>query len=258
MTPVKPRPGRIATISEREGSEAVKDRASARMPLGSSAGRAASSRPDAGPRLSDGRPGPPLGGTGGRNGRPSPATTRQRPEADRVSTPTPAGSLHGSRLATDDPSSPAAQIALQRHRQETAVAGSTRMTRTDSLRGRGGSLRCCHRCRQRLGTLIQLDRTEPAIAAERHVGRTCPAFSTAPGAVRAAGDSSASTGTPCLHQSVRRGVRRCLRHGIGGNRGGIGLGSDVLEEGHDPLVGGGQLAGLRSVGEPGRIGLRST
>ncbi len=72
---------RMATI-RREGSEAVKDRASARMPLGSSADRATCSRPDAGPRLSGGRTGPAPGGTGGRTGRSSPATTRQRPGAE--------------------------------------------------------------------------------------------------------------------------------------------------------------------------------
>ena len=39
---------------------AVKDRASARMPPGSSADRAAGSHPDAGPRLSGDRTGPPV------------------------------------------------------------------------------------------------------------------------------------------------------------------------------------------------------
>src|SRR5271157_2011323 len=69
---------------------------------------AASSRPDAGLRLSDGRPNPPHGENGGQTGRPSPATTRPRLGADRESTPEPGGSHHGSRLAIDDPSSPAA------------------------------------------------------------------------------------------------------------------------------------------------------
>ena len=107
------------------------------MPPGSSADRAACSRPDAGPRLSGGRSGPPPGGTGGRTGRSSPATTRQRPGADRGSTPTPAGSLHGfaSQLTTRPVQQ--RQIALQRHRQEPAVAGSTSTPRT-KLSSRGG------------------------------------------------------------------------------------------------------------------------
>ncbi len=48
-------------------------------------------------------------------------------------------------------------IALQRHPPKPTVAGSTSTPRSDSLRGRGGSLRRGHRCRQRFGTLIQLD-----------------------------------------------------------------------------------------------------
>ena len=107
LTPVRPGPGRIATMW-RKGSASIKDRARAPMPLGLSVCLAASSRPDAGLRLSDGRPTPPLGENGGQTGRPSPATTRQKPEADRESTPRPAGSHPGFRLAIDDPSSPAA------------------------------------------------------------------------------------------------------------------------------------------------------
>ncbi len=106
VTPVNPRSGRIATIIK-EGTGVVKTGAAARMPLGSSAGRAARPRPDAGPRLADGRPSPPRGGTGGRTGPPSPATTRLRPEAGRGLTPTPAGSHHSSQRAIADPSSPA-------------------------------------------------------------------------------------------------------------------------------------------------------
>ncbi len=52
-------------------------------------------------------------------------------------------------------------------------------------------------------------------------------------------------------QSGHYRVGQCLDHGIGVNRGGIRPGSDILEEGHDPLVCRGQLAGLRAVGEPG-------
>jgi len=77
VTPVKPRSGRIATI-RRKGSEAVKDRASARMPPGLIVRLAASSRPDAGPRLSDGRPNPPHGENCGQTGRQPLTTTRQR------------------------------------------------------------------------------------------------------------------------------------------------------------------------------------
>src|SRR5271157_2069460 len=103
---MRPRSGRFATIRSK-GSEAVKDRASARMPPGSIVRLAASSLPDAELRLSDGRPNPPHGENGGQTGRPSPATTRQRPGADRESTPSPGVSHQGSRLAIDDPSSPA-------------------------------------------------------------------------------------------------------------------------------------------------------
>src|SRR5271166_3798433 len=91
-----------------EGIGAIKDRASARMPPGSIVRLAASSPPDAGPRLSDGRPNPPHGENGGQTAQPSPATTPQRPGADRESTPSPGVSHHGFRLAVDDPSSPAA------------------------------------------------------------------------------------------------------------------------------------------------------
>ena len=60
--------------------------------------------PDAGPRLSDGWPGPPPGGTGGRIGRLSPATTRLKPEFDitakaAISTPkSPASDSRRSRI----------------------------------------------------------------------------------------------------------------------------------------------------------------
>src|SRR5271166_4615240 len=107
VTAVRPGPGRIA-IMRRKESGAVKDKASTRMTPGLSVRLAASLRPDAGLRLSDGRPIPPRGVNGGQTGRPCPATTRRRLGADRESTPGPAGSYHGSRLAIDDPSSPAA------------------------------------------------------------------------------------------------------------------------------------------------------
>src|SRR5271157_838347 len=103
---MKPRSGRFATI-RRKGSEAVKDRVSARMTPGLIVRLAASSRPDAGLRLSDGRPIPPHGENGGQTGPPFPATTRQRHGADRESTPSPGVSHHGPQLAIDNPSSPA-------------------------------------------------------------------------------------------------------------------------------------------------------
>ncbi len=106
MPRVQPQSGRPATIRRKE-SEAIKDRVSARMPPGSIVRLAASSPPDAGPQLSDGRPNPPHGENGGQTGRPSPATTRQRHGADRESTPSPGVSHQGSRLAIHDPSSPA-------------------------------------------------------------------------------------------------------------------------------------------------------
>src|SRR5271165_5956316 len=107
VTPVRLGLGRIAAI-RRKGSGPVKDRASARMTPGLIARLAARPRPDAGLQLSDGRPNPPHGENGGQTGPPSPATTRQRHGADRESTPRPAVSHHGPRLAIDDPSSPAA------------------------------------------------------------------------------------------------------------------------------------------------------
>src|SRR5208283_4618241 len=107
MTPVRLGLGRIAAMRWK-GSGAVKDRASERMPPGLIVHLAASSRPDAGLRLSDARPIPPHGENGGQTGPPSPATTRQRHGADRELTPRPAVSHHGPRFAIDDPSSPAA------------------------------------------------------------------------------------------------------------------------------------------------------
>src|SRR5271165_6994646 len=124
---VRPDPGRTAT-SRRRGSEAVKDVASARMPPGSIVRLAASSPPDAGPRLSDGRPNPPHGENGGQTAQPSPATTRQRPGADRESTPGPGVSHPGFRLAIDDPSSPAVP--------DSSVASPAKRPRLLAPRGR--------------------------------------------------------------------------------------------------------------------------
>ncbi len=107
VTLVRLGPERIAAM-RRKGSGAVKHRASTQMPPGFIVRLAASSRPDAGLRLSDDRPTPPHGENGGQTGPPSPATTRQRPGADRELTPIPGVSHPGPRFAIDDPSSPAA------------------------------------------------------------------------------------------------------------------------------------------------------
>ena len=206
------------------------------MPPGSSADRAACSRPDAGPRLSGGRSGPPPGGTGGRTGRSSPATTRQRPGADRGSTPTPAGSLHGSRLATDDPSSPAAPditpaakkviyqpearardpvrfprwrvglicssmrnflagvIALQRHRQEPAVAGSTSTPRTTD------------RCAKNLTPPVRKASPIPSVQVCLHVDKREPASSQILAVSVNQVDHERPTGTGLLSERLLPGV----------------------------------------------------
>ncbi len=89
------------------------------------------------------------------------------------------------------------QVAVQGHRQKAAVAGSTRATRTDSLRGCGDNLQCW-RCRhQRLGMLIQFDGTEPAIAARRHASRTWPrVWRAARGSSPSAPDSHSASRPP--------------------------------------------------------------
>ena len=143
----------------------VKNVAAPRMPPGSSAGRAARSRPGAGPRLSDGRPGPPPGGTGGQTGPPSAAWNRPRPGAEPGSTPAPPGSLRWSRRGADDPSSPAvpgsSSASAARAPDRWLIAHGRDRPAWWPRRQAGR----WQRGRQRLGTFIQLDRTEPAIAA---------------------------------------------------------------------------------------------
>ncbi len=104
VPPVRSGPGRIATL-RRTGSGAVKDKASARMPPGLFVRLEASSRPDAGLRLSDSRPNPPHGDNGGQTGRPSPATTRQRTGAHHRSGNRPAeeGPAHHALHTVIDP-----------------------------------------------------------------------------------------------------------------------------------------------------------
>jgi hypothetical protein len=133
VAPVKPRLWRIVT-SKNEGAGVVNDRVAARMRPGSSTGRAARSRPDAGPRLSDGRPGPQRDGNDGRTVRTSPDMTRPRPEADRESTPTSAGSHPWSRLAIDDPSSPATSRSEKRPSRFPCVRKNFAMVHPDRRR----------------------------------------------------------------------------------------------------------------------------
>src|SRR5271157_1887316 len=105
------------------------------------------------------------------------------------------------------------QITLKGHRQKAPVAGSTRATRTDTLRGCGDNLRRWRCCRQPLGTLIQLDGTEPAIAARRHVVRTWPRVFNGCWRRQDRGRFSGKYRQTLLHQSGRYRVRQLMRAG---------------------------------------------
>ncbi len=167
------------------------------MPPGWIVGLAASSHPDAGLRLSNGRPDPPHGENGSQTGRRSPATTRQRPGAYRESTPSPGESHHGSRLAIDDPSSPVApgssgassvrgrRSLARRERPELTCFVAAETTRGAGVAVVSGSLRSS----SAMG-LSQPSRRDGISIASR------PVFSLVAGAVRARCFSPASTGTP--------------------------------------------------------------